>query len=181
MMRLAREKTHEYRPKQESARPTRGPNLAATPDWLRSGNGSARGPAWPMAPAVPHWASRPAVQQALNSAHPGAAASKPAAPKTSPVLGAAARGGLAPSLGLHNKERAGELNPLTSADSPRSSIAICQVLSKGSRGNPAPWWRQGLWTMPKVAAPFPRLRVHCPSTSTIHLSCSLVSRLSTSG
>lgn len=110
-----------------------------------------------------------------------AAASKPAAPKTSPVLGAAARGGLAPSLGLHNKERAGELNPLTSADSPRSSIAICQVLSKGSRGNPAPWWRQGLWTMPKVAAPFPRLRVHCPSTSTIHLSCSLVSRLSTSG
>ena len=47
-------------------------------------------------------------------------ASNPVTPKTSPVSGTAKRGVWRQVPGLHSKERAGEANPLTSANSPRS-------------------------------------------------------------
>ena len=124
-MRIARGKTHEYHPKQELARPAHSPNFAAPPEWLRSGNGSARAPprraarlgAW----LQPCRAGPPARREtSAQSRSSRAAASKLAAPQTSPVPGTAARGGLGQVPGLHNKERAGDTNPLTSANSPRS-------------------------------------------------------------
>ena len=44
IIRLGSGKTNEHRPEQESVRPVRSPSFAATPQWLRSGRGSARKP-----------------------------------------------------------------------------------------------------------------------------------------